>query len=209
MLSILMLGKMEPEQPMIVTGSRDSTLRVWKLPDPRKDDHFNTPTAPGANGSNSPTPDDSVHNPYFLHVLNGHTQSVRAIAGHGNVLVSGSYDHTVRVWDLNHGSNVFCFRGHTEKVYSVGYSHELRRAASGSMDATVRVWCTRTGVCLHVLKGNVLIHCSFCQRVIVRWWACWNFHPLIWYPLLPMPLSECGRRRQENVVPPLRVTLLP
>ena len=136
-------GKMEPEFPLIVTGSRDSTLRVWRLPDIKNDPPFNI---------DGPS-DDSIRNPFFMHVLNGHTSSVRAIAGHGNVLVSGSYDHNVRVWNLTEGRATFCFEGHTEKVYSVGYSHELERAASGSMDATVRVWCCKTGQSLHVLKG--------------------------------------------------------
>ena len=85
--------------------------------------------------------------------MTGHTNSVRAIAGAGNVLVSGSYDHNVRVWDLSTGKCEFVCRGHTEKVYSVGYSKELDRAASGSMDATVRIWDTRTGEPLFALKG--------------------------------------------------------
>lgn len=149
-------GKMEPAVPLIVTGSRDSTLRVWKLPDIEADATYNI--EPLSEGSPGPGP-----NPYFMHVLEGHQSSVRAIAGYGNVLVSGSYDHNVRVWDLTRGTATFCFQGHTEKVYtirvllkkvySVGYSHELKRAASGSMDATVRVWCVKTGTALFTLKG--------------------------------------------------------
>ncbi|KAJ3114266.1 SCF ubiquitin ligase complex subunit cdc4 [Phlyctochytrium bullatum] len=132
-------SSVDPPFPLIVTGSRDATLRVWRLPDP-KSALAGEEAATGAG--------------YFMHVLNGHTNSVRAIAGHGRVLVSGSYDSTVRVWDLVTGEAVHCFRGHREKVYSVGYSHELRRAVSGSMDATVRVWCTRTGAALFNLEGH-------------------------------------------------------
>ncbi|KAJ3035213.1 SCF ubiquitin ligase complex subunit cdc4 [Rhizophlyctis rosea] len=144
-------GVMEPENSLIVTGSRDATLRVWRLPDPKRD----SPYLPSQNGT-PPSPDGSgsTSNPYFVHVLNGHTSSVRAIAGQGNVLVSGSYDTTVRVWDLRTGDCVHVCRGHREKVYSVGYCHELRRAVSGSMDASVRVWCTRTGVGLFTLEGH-------------------------------------------------------
>ncbi|KAI8835733.1 WD40-repeat-containing domain protein [Chytridium lagenaria] len=127
----------DPPCPLIVTGSRDATLRVWRLPDT-----VTTDVEPG-NGA-----------AYFMHTLTGHTNSVRAIAGYGRVLVSGSYDCTVRVWDLVTGAAVHCFRGHREKVYSVGYSHELFRAVSGSMDATVRVWCTRTGAMLFNLEGH-------------------------------------------------------
>ncbi|OUM64140.1 hypothetical protein PIROE2DRAFT_69297 [Piromyces sp. E2] len=137
--------KVEPKFPVIITGSRDSTLRIWKLPDIKKDPPYNS--SDYGNGSNN-------NNPYFLKLLNGHTDSVRAIAGSGNVLVSGSYDHTVRIWNISTGENTFVLRGHREKVYSIGYSPELQKAASGSMDFNVRVWCTTTGECLFNLEGH-------------------------------------------------------
>ncbi|KAJ3229448.1 SCF ubiquitin ligase complex subunit cdc4 [Chytriomyces hyalinus] len=147
---------MEPTEPLIVTGSRDASLRVWRLPNPKTDRPHVPNTAAGVihthPGNN--TYDNSGNNPFFLHTLTGHTNSVRAIAGHGRILVSGSYDCTVRVWDLISGESIHCFRGHREKVYSVGYSHELSRAVSGSLDATVKVWCTKTGVLLHSLEGH-------------------------------------------------------
>ncbi|KAJ3020249.1 UNVERIFIED_CONTAM: SCF ubiquitin ligase complex subunit cdc4 [Siphonaria sp. JEL0065] len=147
---------LEPAQPLVVTGSRDATLRVWRLPNPKTDKFHVPPNGPGVvhthGGSNNTY--ESGQNPYFMHVLQGHTNSVRAIAGHGRVLVSGSYDCTVRVWDLLTGESVYTFGGHREKVYSVGYSHELSRAVSGSLDASVKVWCTKTGVLLHNLEGH-------------------------------------------------------
>ncbi|KAJ3009464.1 SCF ubiquitin ligase complex subunit cdc4, partial [Thoreauomyces humboldtii] len=138
-------GRMEPEVPLIVTGSRDATLRVWRLPHLTRDPHWK-PEVEGVKG---------IENPFFRHVLTGHSNSVRAIAGHGNVLVSGSYDSTVRVWDLHTGTVMHVCRGHREKVYSVGYSHELHRAVSGSMDTSVRVWCTITGAMLFNLSGHL------------------------------------------------------
>ncbi|ORY56759.1 WD40 repeat-like protein [Neocallimastix californiae] len=137
--------KVEPKFPVIITGSRDSNLRIWKLPDIKKDPPYNS--SDYGNGSNN-------NNPYFLKLLNGHTDSVRAIAGSGNVLVSGSYDHTVRIWNISTGENTFILRGHREKVYSIGYSPELQKAASGSMDFNVRVWSTTTGECLFNLEGH-------------------------------------------------------
>ncbi|KAI8812674.1 WD40-repeat-containing domain protein [Cladochytrium replicatum] len=142
-------GVMEPSEPLIVTGSRDASLRVWRLPDPRRD----IPYYP-SNGDENSNPHGYGSNPFFRHAMLGHTSSVRAIAGAGKVLVSGSYDSTVRVWDLERGECVHVCRGHSEKVYSVGYNHETRRAVSGSMDTTVRVWCTRTGTELFRLDGH-------------------------------------------------------
>lgn len=141
--------------PVIVTGSRDATLRVWRLPNPKTDPSFIPSAAAATLGSpNSGGTVGSSSNPYFMHVLNGHTASVRAIAGHGRILVSGSYDCTVRVWDLVTGQNLRCFRGHREKVYSVGYCDELKRAVSGSLDCSVRVWCVGTGALLFTLEGH-------------------------------------------------------
>ncbi|KAJ3006932.1 SCF ubiquitin ligase complex subunit cdc4 [Thoreauomyces humboldtii] len=156
-------GRMEPDVPLIVTGSRDATLRVWRLPHPKRDQ----PWKPAASGASTPNDEDSsstsspARNPFFRHVLTGHNNSVRAIAGYGNTLVSGSYDSTVRIWDLKSGTVVHTCRGHREKVYSVGYSHELERAVSGSMDAFVKIWCTRTGTCLYDLEGESGCRTSF------------------------------------------------
>ncbi|KAJ3090331.1 SCF ubiquitin ligase complex subunit cdc4 [Quaeritorhiza haematococci] len=153
--------------PVIVTGSRDATLRVWRLPNIYEEGDDKSATSPyspmvttpvsttaSAAAISSPQSNNGGSTPYFLHLLTGHTNSVRALAGHDNILVSGSYDTTVRVWDLATGQNMYCFRGHREKVYSVGYSHELERAVSGSLDATVRIWCTKTGTSLFCLEGH-------------------------------------------------------
>ncbi|KAG0332122.1 SCF ubiquitin ligase complex subunit cdc4 [Podila humilis] len=129
--------KYEPEFPVIVTGSRDSTLLVWRLPDPSLNAHI------------SPT-----DNSWLLHTLVGHSQSVRALAAEGSTLVSGSYDCSVRVWNLCTGALVHRLTGHTQKVYSVVLDTERNQCMSGSMDASVRIWSLEDGSCLHVLDGH-------------------------------------------------------
>ncbi|KAJ1554882.1 SCF ubiquitin ligase complex subunit cdc4 [Nowakowskiella sp. JEL0078] len=159
------MGQMEPRWPLIVTGSRDTTLRVWRIPDPESDpSEYITATGcssgirKGRKRGVAPIVYRSSHeNPYFVHTLTGHTQSVRAIAGAGNVLVSGSYDNSVRIWDLKEGVSKFVCTGHREKVYSVGYCEKTKIAVSGSMDASVRVWDATTGSILHVLEGHTML----------------------------------------------------
>lgn len=134
---------MLPEKPLIITGSRDSQLRVWKLPEQGSKRYIQT--GPPANDADCP---------YFLRVLNGHTHSVRAIAARQDTLVSGSYDNTVRVWKISTGETVHALRGHAMKVYSVVLDHKRNRCISGSMDNFVKIWSLETGACLFTLEGH-------------------------------------------------------
>ncbi|WVN89692.1 uncharacterized protein L203_104922 [Cryptococcus depauperatus CBS 7841] len=140
----------QPEVPMIVSGSRDATLRVWKLP--LKDD----PMYDGMGNSNQtePVPIAPENNPFHVHLLEGHSLAVRAIAAHGHICVSGSYDMTVRVWDIVRGICLHVLTGHEAKVYSIVYDPYRKRCASGSMDNTVKVWNVVTGECIHTLQGH-------------------------------------------------------
>lgn len=132
-----------PKQPVIITGSRDTSLRVWRLPGPED--------PPGHHRKDLLGEDDDK---YFIRVLNGHTSSVRAIAAHGDTLVSGSYDTTVRVWKISNGEILHRLAGHTSKVYSVILDHERNRCISGSMDNMVKIWSLATGECLLNLEGH-------------------------------------------------------
>lgn len=131
--------EMIPKEPLIITGSRDSSLRVWKLPqagDPKYFQHT------------------SGHNPYFVRVLTGHQHSVRAIAAYADTLVSGSYDCTVRVWKISTGEPLHRLEGHSLKVYSVVLDHKRNRCISGSMDNQVKIWSLETGTVLYNLEGH-------------------------------------------------------
>lgn len=132
-----------PESPLIITGSRDSNLRVWKLP--RSGDPVYFPNGPLA---------DDIDCPYFIRMLSGHTHSVRAIAAHGDTLASGSYDCTVRVWKISTGQVLHTLQGHSLKVYSVVLDHKRNRCISGAMDHMVKVWSLDDGSLLYNLEGH-------------------------------------------------------
>ncbi|PGH33741.1 F-box and WD-40 domain-containing protein CDC4 [[Emmonsia] crescens] len=131
---------MMPKHPLIITGSRDSNLRIWRLPQPGDPRYFES-------GSDA-------ENPYFVRALTGHQHSVRAIAAHGDTLVSGSYDCTVRVWKISTGEALHRLQGHTLKVYSVVLDHKRNRCISGSMDNMVKIWSLETGAVLYNLEGH-------------------------------------------------------
>ncbi|KAL7621796.1 SCF ubiquitin ligase complex subunit cdc4 [Parahypoxylon ruwenzoriense] len=137
---------MMPAKPLIITGSRDSQLRVWRLPESGSRRYIQT--GPPANDADCP---------YFIRTLQGHTHSVRAIAAHADTLVSGSYDNTVRVWRISTGETVHVLQGHTQKVYSVVLDVARNRCISGSMDSFVKIWDLETGSCIHTLEGHSLL----------------------------------------------------
>ena len=121
-------GEYQPPCPMIVTGSRDATLRVWKLPKkgeppiPRPMvsiiSYRRWSVADGlrqyAEGTD-PAQVPATENPWHVHLLEGHTLAVRALAAHGRICVSGSYDTTVRVWDIVTGQCKHVLTGHEQK----------------------------------------------------------------------------------------------
>lgn len=137
---------------VIVTGSRDSTLRVWRLPQPGEV-HYR-PSPPSSPNAMSGDSTNVSTNPYYIRTLVGHTNSVRAISGYNNILVSGSYDSTVRVWRISTGECIWRLVGHSQKVYSVVIDPKRNRCVSGSMDWKVKIWSLETGTCLWTLEGH-------------------------------------------------------
>jgi WD40 repeat protein len=87
-------------------------------------------------------------------VLSGHTGSVSSVtfSSDGTSLVSGSYDNTVKLWDVQTGGVIKTFHGHTRYVYSVSISFNYTTIASGSEDRTVRLWDILTGECHHIIS---------------------------------------------------------
>ncbi|KZP08735.1 WD40 repeat-like protein [Athelia psychrophila] len=141
-----------PKRPLIVTGSRDHSLRVWALP--RAGDAEYRCSLDTEGDQDHESADDVADNPYHKLHLEGHDHAVRALAARGRMLVSGSYDCTVRIWDIITGQCKWVLSGHTQKVYSVVLDPSRNQACSGSMDSTVRVWNLLTGECQYTLTGH-------------------------------------------------------
>lgn len=68
------------------------------------------------------------------------------------VLITGSYDRTVRIWNLETGALIRSLTGHTRAVRALQFDQML--LFTGSMDGTVRMWNWRAGECLRVLEGH-------------------------------------------------------
>lgn len=68
------------------------------------------------------------------------------------ILITGSYDRTARVWNLETGRQIHCLTGHTRAVRALQF--DAVKLITGSMDHTMRVWDWRTGKCLRTLEGH-------------------------------------------------------
>jgi FOG: WD40 repeat len=76
-----------------------------------------------------------------------------ALHADGRRAVSGSYDKTVRVWDLDTGACLRTLKGHTGYVWSVALHADVWRAVTVSSRNTVRMWDLDTGACLGTWCG--------------------------------------------------------
>ena len=89
-------------------------------------------------------------------ILTGHTNVVSSLAFSldGTLLVSGSKDKTVKLWDMQTGGAVKTFDGHASAVSSVSISPDRAVITSGSQDGTIRLWDVRTGEHSQIVIGH-------------------------------------------------------
>jgi hypothetical protein len=72
----------------------------------------------------------------------------------GRLVLSGSSDCTMRLWDIASGQCLRVFVGHSGWVYSVCLSADRCWALSASADHTVRLWDVANGQCLHTFEEH-------------------------------------------------------
>ena len=69
-------------------------------------------------------------------------------------LLTGSSDGTVVLWDVEQGTEIKRFIGHTDFVSSLAFSANGKTILTGAHDNTVRLWCIETGNQLKEYKGH-------------------------------------------------------
>ena len=79
---------------------------------------------------------------------------VWAVAPDGTWLASGSYDGTVRIWDVATGQQRATLTGHTGSVNALAVAPDGTWLASGSRHGTVRIWDVATGQQRATLTGH-------------------------------------------------------
>ncbi|XP_004408806.1 PREDICTED: WD repeat-containing protein 5-like [Odobenus rosmarus divergens] len=121
-----------PQFPdVILSASRDKTIIMWKLM--RDETNYGIPQR----------------------ALWGHSHFVSdvVISPDGQFALSGSWDGTLRLWDLTTGTTTRRFVGHTKDVLSVAFSSDNWQTVSGSRDKTIKLWNTLC-VCKYTVQDE-------------------------------------------------------
>lgn len=140
---------------VVVSGSRDRSLIKWNLDieaDPERQIYGIPEKA-----------------------MRGHSHFVQdvVLSHDGHFAISGSWDATLRLWDLKEGTSQKRFVGHTKDVMSVAFSADNRQIVSGGRDRSIRLWNT-LGECKY----------TFVDESHNDWVTCVRFSPSASAPLV-------------------------
>lgn len=82
-----------------------------------------------------------------IQTFDGHNDGVLSLAFNteGDMLLSGSYDNSVRLWETGTGEMIRVFTGHSDRVTTVDFDAQSSLIVSGSNDMTVRLWSVQNG----------------------------------------------------------------
>jgi WD40 repeat protein len=99
-------------------------------------------------------------------VQNSGSSIVRSLVGHSgavwtiamspseDLLASGSFDRTIKIWNPKTGTLLRTLSGHADAVRSIAISRDGSLLASGSSDTTIKIWNLQTGQLLRTLSGH-------------------------------------------------------
>ncbi|NWW03337.1 CORO7 protein, partial [Oreocharis arfaki] len=105
----------------LAVAGEDARIRLWRIPEGGLQETLQEPEA----------------------ILRGHTEKIYSIRFHpiaSDLLVSSSYDMTVRIWELSAGQEVLCLQGHTDQIFSMAWSPDGKKLATVSKDGRIRLY---------------------------------------------------------------------
>ena len=85
-------------------------------------------------------------------IFKGHANGIMCLQFDDNILVTGSYDATIKLWDLETCEEIRTLRGHDSGIRCLQFDDT--KLISGSMDRTIKVWNWRNGECISTYTGH-------------------------------------------------------
>lgn len=85
------------------------------------------------------------HGRYTTKTFKGHTNGVMCLQFDEHILATGSYDATIKIWDIETGLEIRTLSGHASGIRCLQFDDN--KLISGSIDSTIKVWNWRTGEC--------------------------------------------------------------
>jgi len=156
----------------LVSGSRDSYIRIWKLTDGKYSleeilrsnniqgagtyPFLHTKQKRNENENENDTKTES-REVICVSTFKAHPDYVTALLLlNDNTLVSASYDPLICIWDINESrpTEICKLAGHQHNVICLAALPGNARIASGSRDKTIKIWEAQTRSCVATLIGH-------------------------------------------------------
>ena len=92
------------------------------------------------------------HGRFSTNVFKGHSNGVMCLQFDESILATGSYDNTIKIWDIETGQEIRTLRGHEKGIRALQFDDT--KLISGSIDKSLKIWNWRTGECISTYTGH-------------------------------------------------------
>jgi len=102
------------------------------------------------------SPGEWIPRPPEKYELSGHRAPVTRVIFHPifSIMISGSEDATIKLWDFETGDYERTMKGHTDSVQDVALDKDGKLLASCSADMSVKLWDFQSYECIKTMHGH-------------------------------------------------------